>query len=112
MKMVTATLSGSYGYFDPETEERRYYGPGIDIEIPHGLALTLGLETTGAKEGNSATVPVAELPEDFPARDLLEDAGFTTLEQVSALSEAELIAIKGIGKATANVIKQAIMEAQ
>jgi hypothetical protein len=41
--MVKANLKSSYGYLDPETGERTYYGPGKDIDIPEGLAMTLGL---------------------------------------------------------------------
>ena len=105
MEMVKATLNSSYGYLDPKTGARKYYGPGKDIDIPYGLALTLG-QTTEASVADTVTL----LPDDFPAHATLKAAGVTTLEQVQALSEADLIAIKGIGKTTAKVIMEALSD--
>jgi len=49
----------------------------------------------------------AELPEDFPGRASLDDAGHTTIASVNGLSEEELTAIPGIGPATAKKIVEA-----
>ncbi|WP_034340147.1 hypothetical protein [Deinococcus misasensis] len=40
------------------------------------------------------------LPENFPALDLLQTAGFTTRQQVQQADDATLLAIEGLGKAT------------
>lgn len=47
------------------------------------------------------------LPEDFPARDLLTEAGYASVEDVAAASREELRAVKGIGPATADKIRAA-----
>ena len=48
------------------------------------------------------------LPEDFPGYNALLAAGYTTLESLRGLSEADLIAIKGIGPKLAQQILQAL----
>jgi predicted flap endonuclease-1-like 5' DNA nuclease len=48
------------------------------------------------------------LPEDFPGRGALLAAGYATLESLRDLSEADLIAIKGIGPKLAQQILQAL----
>jgi hypothetical protein len=48
------------------------------------------------------------LPEDFPGRGALLAAGYTTLESLRGLSEADLIAIKGIGPKLVQQILQAL----
>jgi NAD-dependent DNA ligase len=48
------------------------------------------------------------LPPGFPGASALLAAGYTTLESLRGLSEAELIAIKGIGPKLAKQILQAL----
>lgn len=48
-----------------------------------------------------------DLPEDFPGRTALMEAGYTKLSQVNELSEEELTEIAGIGPATAAKIIEA-----
>jgi predicted flap endonuclease-1-like 5' DNA nuclease len=48
------------------------------------------------------------LPEDFPGRNAFLAAGYTTLESLRGLSEADLIAIRGIGPKLAKQILQAL----
>lgn len=48
-----------------------------------------------------------ELPDDFPGHAALSEAGYTTASEVNGLSEEELTAIPGIGKATAQRIIEA-----
>lgn len=48
-----------------------------------------------------------ELPEDFPGRVALNDAGHKTTADIAGLSEAELTAIPGIGPAAAKKIVEA-----
>jgi hypothetical protein len=144
--MVKATLKNSYGYRDPATGIRRYYGPG-EVDIPEGLARTLGIKE--AKAGGVAGVgpelpldttqgvpdelpddwytagsavshvdypedPEASdnLPDDFPGREHLEAAGYTTTYQVKALAFDELVTLPGIGKATARKIISAMGEVE
>jgi Helix-hairpin-helix domain len=48
-----------------------------------------------------------QLPEDFPGKKVLEANGVTTLEQVRAMTEADLVALDGIGPKTATEIVSA-----
>ena len=57
---------------------------------------------------NSFQPPVATLlPDDFPARDILTAAGFDSLEAIASATDDELLAVKGIGKATVRQIREA-----
>jgi len=136
--MVKAILKNSYGYRDPVTGERTYYGPG-EVDIPEGLARTLGVKTeppvepvpepdelTGdwskdlPEEWYTAGAAVSHvgypddtpeiLPDDFPGREYLAAAGYTTVYQVKALTFDDLTALPGIGRATARRIMSAIGE--
>lgn len=42
-KRVIVTMTGSYGYLEPGVDQRKYYGPGVNIPVPIGLARGLGL---------------------------------------------------------------------
>ena len=103
--MPKATLTSSFGYRDPVSGVRTYYGPGENIDIPDGLALTLGL-------GQAEVEPVnaTPLPADFPGRAALVKAGYETEESLLALTFPELIQIKGIGERTARDILQRVTE--
>lgn len=61
---VLVTMRGSYGYTDPETKQRRYYGPG-DVEVPAGLAKALGLKV---KEVTRASKAAKAKPDSNPAK--------------------------------------------
>lgn len=108
--MPKATLTSSFGYRDPFTGERKYYGPGVDIEIPDGLARTLGIETPSplAPLSSGHDVPEGEgkdtLPEDFPGRQHLVKGGIETLAAVRKLDYDELLMVKGIGPKAARQI--------
>jgi hypothetical protein len=104
MKTVKVNLSSSYGYRDPVTGQRKYYGPGKGIEVPAGLANTLGLEVIGEEEADTGT----ELHEDFPGWLQLVEAGYYTIEAVREIDD--LTAIDGIGPATATKIKEALSD--
>ena len=47
----------------------------------------------------------AGLPEDYPAASTLEEAGYTSTDEVDAASDEELLAIDGIGEATLKEIR-------
>lgn len=49
-----------------------------------------------------------ELPEDFPKRKELVEAGLTTTDAVASKSDEELIALKGIGEASVKDIRDAL----
>lgn len=103
MKMVKVDLKNSYGYRVDGT--RRYYGPGKGIMVPIGLAQTLGLsyEETPAAE-SSPVEAETPLPPSFPGRKHLVAAGYNTYASLSGHSRDDLVAIKGIGEATADAI--------
>jgi hypothetical protein len=112
--MPKVNLTATYGYRDPVTGERTYYGPGMGIEVPQGLADTLGLTPLAeaevqaqqeAQEEDTEQVPTGdELPDDFPGRRYLVQEGHTTLAAVRTLSIDDLIEIKGIGTRLAEQI--------
>jgi len=52
--------------------------------------------------------PATPLPPGFPGASALLAAGYATLESLRGLSEADLIAIKGIGPKLAKQILQAL----
>lgn len=51
-------------------------------------------------EPEPAEPSATPLPDDFPRRDKLLEAGYTTVEQVAELSDDDLMAVDGIGKAS------------
>lgn len=110
--MPKVNLNATYGYRDPATGERRYYGPGQGIEAPQGLVDTLGLEVVAAPaEAEQAQPDGTPLPDEFPGRKFLVQAGHTTLESVGALSIDALIEIKGIGTRLAEAILKEVENA-
>ncbi len=56
----------------------------------------------------SAQESATPLPENFPGRGALLAAGYTTLESLRGLSEADLVAVRGIGPKLAKQILQAL----
>jgi predicted flap endonuclease-1-like 5' DNA nuclease len=67
-----------------------------------------GLADQAPLSEDSSNATETPLPEDFPGRGALLAAGYTTLESLRGLSEADLIAIKGIGPKLAKQILQAL----
>ena len=67
-----------------------------------------GLADQSSLPENSSKATETPLPEDFPGRGALLVAGYTTLESLRGLSEADLIAIKGIGPKLTKQILQAL----
>lgn len=86
-------LNGTFGY------EGRYYGPG-ECDVPAPLAAALGLEPL-------AKVEPAETPSGpFDAfsetvRTSLEAANIRTVDDLKGKTEADLVALRGVGEATA-----------
>lgn len=74
-----------------------------DIERRRQL---LNEEESRVRLRDAANVPV-ELPEDFPGRAALNEAGHRTRNDIAGFSEEELTAIPGIGPATAKKIVEA-----
>lgn len=68
-------------------------------------------ETTAADTGEDAphTAVVADtLPDGFPYADKLAAGGYTTLTAVDSASDDDLLAVKGIGKASLQAIREAL----
>jgi hypothetical protein len=71
----------------------------------------MGLGTLRRHRGSAppnAQESATPLPENFPGRSALLAAGYTTLESLRGLGEADFIAIKGIGPKLAQQILQAL----
>jgi hypothetical protein len=71
----------------------------------------MGLGTLRRHHRPATSVPqegATPLPEDFPGRGALLGAGYTTLESLRGLTEADLIAIRGIRPKLAKQILQAL----
>lgn len=105
--MPKVNLTSSFGYMDPITRERRYYGPGQGVEVPQGLVDALGLdviEESQPEVSAEPAPPVSDLPDDFPGRKYLIAAGYVTLGQVKGLHIDDLIQVKGIGTRLAEAI--------
>ncbi|HLV55986.1 MAG TPA: hypothetical protein VKY71_10490 [Actinotalea caeni] len=62
--------------------------------------------------GSSTAQPDGDLPRGIgrPATRALEQAGLTTLDDVARLSEAELLALHGVGPRAVAILRQAIAE--
>jgi hypothetical protein len=93
----------------PISHDGKRYVPGQTIALDHDQALEL------LKLGAIARAPAAEgeatpLPEDFPARQPLIDAGYVTVESLAGLTADELTTLRGIGAATAAKILEALAE--
>jgi hypothetical protein len=68
-EMVEVDLDGSYGYEMPGGG-KKYFGPGKQILVPYGLALTLGLVKAEAEAEIKAEAETEVEPEDFVAPSL------------------------------------------
>lgn len=87
--MVTVRLRHSVGL-----RGGPLYGPGI-VQVPASFARALGLEPVEEPKEEVA----GDLPEDFPGREALIEAGYTTLDAVRAI-DFEQTKVPGVGKAT------------
>lgn len=95
------------------------YGPGR-AHIPLPLAESLkewGIisEWSDSAPTTPDTTPIKpsdELAADFPGREYLYMAGYTSYGQVAELDKEELDALPGIGEATADKIVAAMTEAE
>lgn len=88
------------------------YGPGR-VRVPASFARSLGLQPIDevpvepAQEVETQAVE-GDLPDGFPARDLLIAGGVMTLDAVRAASDHQLRQIKGIGPAAVRNIRAAL----
>lgn len=93
------------------------YGPGR-VRVPASFARSLGLQPIDevpvdpAQEAETSEVEMqvveGDLPDGFPARDLLIAGGVMTLDAVRAASDHQLRQIKGIGPAAVRNIRAAL----
>lgn len=114
--MAKITLNWTYGY------QGRYYGPGEieESKLPAGLLQKLKparaqpakKETKAAPKQQEPAQHDSALPDSLDAqtRDLLTEAGFDSSEKVSAASDEDLSALKGVGEARLAAIREAIGE--
>ena len=116
---VYVTLPRSVSYRLSEDAPELAYGPGR-AQIPLPLAESLkewGIinewsQTAPAEPDTSPIKPSDELASDFPGREYLYMAGYTSYGQVAELDLDDLVALPGIGIATAEKIVTAMLAAQ
>jgi hypothetical protein len=115
---VYVTLPRTVSYAEEGSPELAY-GPGR-AHIPMALAESLkewGMisewSTSEPTTPDTATIkPSDELAAGFPGREYLYMSGYTSYGQVAELDKDELIALPGIGAATADKILAAMAEAE
>lgn len=83
-------------------EPARYYMPPVPNGVPGFLA------APGAQTPPPQAPADTEFPEDFPGRVPLMEAGITSPADLAGKTEADLLAIPGIGKGTAGKILAAV----
>lgn len=89
----------------PLKHDGETYAPGDEVDMTADEARENGLVAIGAVEVTEG------LPEGFPARSALHDAGVTDVEDVAALSEGDALSdIKGIGAKTQDAIQKALAD--
>lgn len=98
----------TYLVTSPLRYDGKNYAPGDRVEMERDGALALiaiGALTvaTDARDGGAT-----ELPEDFPGRPALLEAGKATLESLAGMTAEDLQQLKGIGAATAAKILEAL----
>lgn len=110
--MPRVTLIATYGYRNPNTGVRTYYGPGVGIEVPQGMVEALGLTAWPEETEAAQPAPLPDpLPADFPGRKYLVRAGLDSLTAVRGLSIDDLINLSGIGTRLAEAITERIKDA-
>lgn len=80
--------NGNQVQLEPPTQMKAPQGAGAPPQGPQAPA--------GSPQGAETT---SELPEDFPGREALIEAGYTTLEAVRSI-DFEQTKVPGVGKAT------------
>lgn len=110
--MARQTLSGQMVKVDMgntsaglgRIDNNKMYGPGIRL-VPIELARALGKRIV--VDGPSRPQDKDELPDDFPAVELLREEGYQTYGHVRGESDEDIIAIKGIGPVILSEIRAA-----
>lgn len=112
METVRVKLNGTVGYRAEFGDPVVYYGPGDAVLVPIDLARAFGLAPITALQQDPVdeTPPETLLPADFPFRDTLAGLGILSLDQVPT-TEAELVALPKIGKASAAKILEWLEQA-
>lgn len=124
MTTERVTLSRAYRYRKDGDTKATVYGPGENIEIPAAMADALrrqgalapaktdaGIAETDAGANVETPPTQTPIPSDFPGRSFLVEAGYKTIEDVAGLAKADLVALEGIGDATAARIIEAAQAA-
>jgi hypothetical protein len=116
---VYVTLPRTVSYREEESAPELAYGPGR-AQVPLPLAESLkewGIisewsETAPTTPDTDPIKPSDELATDFPGREYLYMNGYTSYGQVAELNKDDLIALPGIGEATADKILAAMATAE
>lgn len=117
-----AILSNSSGLLEGDYVDRRMvYFTSMDDVAAKRLALENAIQEwvklmDEQETPDAAQTPAAEPTSDFPpnigkpAQRALAGAGYTRLEQLAAVSEAELLKLHGVGPKAMRLIRQALAE--
>jgi hypothetical protein len=83
---------------------------GVLVTAPAKVqpAETEDVPVKGDAPATEAAALATPLPEGFPQRELLEGAGFSTVEKVRAASDEELVAIDGIAEGRLAEVRKAL----
>lgn len=92
--------------------DKNAYGPGDTVVLDEAEAkrlFSLGVAAKkGSEEAQAAKRIADQIPATFPGAKALAEAGIETFSAIADMSEAELVALKGIGEATAKAILEAL----
>lgn len=94
------------------TRKVEVYTQGDDVDLPEDEAKRLielgAVVVAGSEDAGVAKEAKDTLPADFPGREALSKAGIESYGALATLDKDELIALEGIGEATATKILQAL----
>lgn len=124
MKMVKVNLDWTYRHRETPRTEFVNYGPGRGVLVPEAWAMAMGFEIVDESPGpNPEPGPGMAEVEDvlalewFVHRGIRSDvaaglvaAGFKSLEAIRGATEAELLAVPGVGKAYLRKISAGLQE--
>lgn len=84
------------------------HAPGAEVQLHRHQADELVKSGVVSPVGGDDQAEGTPLPEDFPGKLPLEEAGVSTVEELREMTSEEIGGIKGIGRATVEKIEAAL----